>query len=121
MHNETRIKNFHTAAHLAEFILVPIHAKIVVLPNPTPTGDWSAAQGNVSSHDTLRYTLQVTDSDYGKTEIKMSDGFSNDVVKIAQTIAEQVSEELKGKNFGHQDEEYIYGNVKVWEEKLKQM
>ena len=121
MHNETRIKNFHTSAQLAEFILAPIHAKIVVLPNPTPTDDWSAAQGNVTNHDTLRYTLQVTDSDYGKTEIKMADGFSNDVVKMAKMIAERVSKELKGEKFSHQDEEYIYGNTKMWDEKLKQI
>ena len=119
--DKTQEKNLRTSVQLAEYILIPVHAKISILPNPIPTHEWVESQGQRNNTFSNLWTLDIINSDFGVCKIQISDRFANDVVKNSQTIAERILKKLKCENFTQQDLDYIYIGTKNWETKLKEM
>lgn len=122
MENEiTKEKNIKTATLLAEEILLSIHAKMNVLPDPQITRGFSESQGQHSEWEAKNWAIEILNSDFGKEQIHISDRFSLEVVVLAQEIAYRAYKKLLGENVKEEMINYIYSNTNIWSQKLQEL
>ena len=114
-------KNMKTATSLAEFILLPIHAKMNVLPNPLTTRGFVESQGERRDWEARSWEIEISNSDFGKETIHISDRFSLNVVVLAQEIAYRAYRKLLEENASQEMIDHIYSNTNIWSKKLQEI
>ncbi|NVN97054.1 hypothetical protein HXX01_02360 [Candidatus Nomurabacteria bacterium] len=118
---QLREKNIKTAIILAEFILLPIHLKLNVLPNPQIITGFMADEKGSIEWEANSWPIEILNSDYGEEKIHISDHLLDSIVLLAQEIAFRTYEKLLGKEKADSMANYIYGNTNIWSEKLQEL
>lgn len=118
---ENKEKNIKIATRLAEEILIPIHAKMEVLPNPQKISGWVGSMGENTEWQANSWKIKILNSDFGGEAITISDHLLTNIVLLAQNISSRTYEKLLGENKSRDMITYIYTNSKLWSEKLNNL